>query len=76
MVIAIYVKVAQNPTYSVAVVASIILMALIYMLFYVRSENDWQFIYGIAYAFLFISVLIWILPFATLTLKRTHWGTR
>ncbi len=46
------------------------------MMFYVRSEKDWQFVYGVAYAFFYISVLIWILPFATLTLKRTHWGTR
>jgi hyaluronan synthase len=76
MVIAMYVKVIRQPAYGATVIASIILMALIYMLFYVRSEHDWQFIYGIAYAFLFISVLIWILPFATLTLRRTHWGTR
>jgi hyaluronan synthase len=76
MVITMYVRVIRDPVYGFAVVASIILMALIYMLFYVRSEHDWQFVYGIAYAFFFISVLIWILPFATLTLKRTHWGTR
>ena len=55
---------------------SVIVMALVYMMFYVRSEKDWQFVDGVAYAFFYISVLIWILPFATLTLKRTHWGTR
>ncbi len=51
-------------------------MALVYMMFYVRSEKDWQFVYGVAYAFFYISVLVSILPFATLTLKRTHWCTR
>jgi hyaluronan synthase len=76
MVVTMYVKVIQQPFYGFTVVASVIVMALVYMMFYVRSEKDWQFVYGVAYAFFYISVLIWILPFATLTLKRTHWGTR
>lgn len=76
VVVTMYVKVVQQPLYGISVVASVILMSLVYMLFYVRSEKDWQFVYGVAYAFFYISVLIWILPFATLTLKRTHWGTR
>jgi hyaluronan synthase len=76
MVVTMYAKVIQNPSYGFTVAASVLLMALIYMMFYVRSEKDWQFVFGVAYAFFYISVLIWILPFATLTLKRTHWGTR
>ena len=76
MVVTMYAKVIRNPSYGFTVAASVLLMALIYMMFYVRSEKDWQFVFGVAYAFFYISVLIWILPFATLTLKRTHWGTR
>jgi hyaluronan synthase len=76
IVVSMYLRVIQEPTYAVMVVASITMMALIYMMFYVRSEKDWQFIYGIIYAFFYVLILIWILPFATLTLRRTHWGTR
>jgi len=76
VVVSMYLRVIQEPIYVVMVVASITTMASIYMMFYVRSEKDWQFIYGILYAFFYVSILIWILPFATLTLRRTHWGTR
>ncbi len=76
IVVTTYLRVIQEPAYVVKVVASITMMAFIYMLFYVRAEKDWQFIYGIVYAFFYVSILIWILPFAALTLKRTHWGTR
>ncbi len=76
IVVTMYLRVIQEPIYVVMVVASITMMAFIYMMFYVRSEKDWQFIYGIIYAFFYVLILIWILPFATLTLRRTHWGTR
>ncbi len=76
VVVTMYSRVIQEPVYVVMVVASVTMMASIYMMFYVRSEKDWQFIYGIVYAFFYVSILIWILPFATLTLRRTHWGTR
>jgi len=76
VVVTMYLRVIQEPIYVVMAVASITMMAFIYMMFYVRSEKDWQFIYGIMYAFFYVLILIWILPFATLTLRRTHWGTR
>ena len=76
IVVTMYLRVIQEPVYIAMAVASITMMAFIYMMFYVRSEKDWQFIYGILYAFFYVLILIWILPFATLTLRRTHWGTR
>ena len=76
IVVSMWLRIILEPIYVVVVVASITIMASIYMMFYVRSEKDWQFIYGIAYAFFYVLILIWILPFATLTLRRTHWGTR
>ncbi|MEA3558825.1 MAG: glycosyltransferase [Candidatus Thermoplasmatota archaeon] len=72
----IYVRVALNPWHLVTVIGSIAAMAMIYMLFYIKTERNWQFVYGIAYAFFYITILIWILPYAMLTVNKTHWGTR
>jgi hypothetical protein len=51
-------------------------MAGIYMTFYVRVERDWHFIFGILYSFFYMAVLIWMLPYAMLTIKKNTWGTR
>ncbi|MDG6224216.1 MAG: glycosyltransferase [Candidatus Thermoplasmatota archaeon] len=76
ILLTLYVKVIMDPFYLLTVTASVIGMSMIYMLFYIRSERNWQFVFGIAYAFFYMSVLIWLLPYAMMTVGRTGWGTR
>ncbi|MFO8051789.1 MAG: glycosyltransferase [Thermoplasmatota archaeon] len=76
IILTMYFRIAMDPWHIITVVGSIAAMAMVYMIFYIKAERNWQFVYGIAYAFFFISILIWILPYAMLTVNRTHWGTR
>ncbi|MFW3146112.1 MAG: glycosyltransferase [Thermoplasmatota archaeon] len=76
LVATIYIRIFMDPAYLLTVVLSITTMAMIYMLFYVKAERNWRFVYGIAYAFFFITILIWLLPYAMFTINRTQWGTR
>ncbi|MGA1866491.1 MAG: glycosyltransferase [Thermoplasmatota archaeon] len=76
IVINLYIRIALDPFHLVTVVGSVIAMAMIYMYFYIRAERNWQFVYGIAYAFFFMTILIWILPYAMITVGKTSWGTR
>ena len=76
IIVNLYVRIALNPFHIITVVGSVLAMAMIYMYFYIRSERNWQFVYGIAYAFFFMTILIWLLPYAMLTVSKTSWGTR
>ncbi len=76
IIISIYIRIAMDPLYLLTVILSITLMSMLYMIFYVKAERNWRFVYGIVYAFFFMSILIWLMPYAFLTIGRTHWGTR
>ena len=76
IIVTIYFRVATEPRQLLTVLGSISTMAMVYMLFYIRSEKSWQFVYGIVYAFFFMTVLIWLLPYSIVTVNRNHWGTR
>jgi len=76
IIVSLYIRIAMDPFYIISVVASVIGMSMIYMLFYIRSERSWNFVFGIAYAFFYMTVLILLLPYAMLTVSRTGWGTR
>jgi hyaluronan synthase len=69
-------RIATDPVLILKFIGSISIMAGIYMTFYVRVERDWHFIFGILYSFFYMAVLIWMLPYAMLTIKKNTWGTR
>ncbi len=50
--------------------------AVIYGLIYLKSERSAQVIYGILYAWFAMVALMWVQPFATLTVRRNGWLTR
>ena len=52
------------------------LTAFFYMLYYLRSERNWEFAYGILYAYFSAFTLFWIFPYALLTLRSRSWMTR
>ncbi|MHC4676400.1 MAG: glycosyltransferase, partial [Planctomycetota bacterium] len=69
-------RIMQDMFLTLNFIGSISLMSMIYMAFYIRTERDWYFLYGIIYSFFYMFVLIWILPYALFTIKRNSWGTR
>lgn len=52
------------------------LISIIYMLYYIRTEKNSDFIYGILYSYVSIFTLQWIFPYAFATLKSKSWMTR
>jgi hyaluronan synthase len=70
------VGVAQDPETLLRIVFVIGLMALLYTLYYLRSQRSLDFIYGIAYSYFAFFALTWIFPYAVLTLRVRGWLTR
>jgi hyaluronan synthase len=65
-----------NPLLFVMFMSGFVLLGTVFALFarvYHRAEN-WAFMP--VFSVLFITVLIWQMPYALLTLKNTAWGTR
>ncbi len=52
------------------------LISLLYATYYLRSEKDLDFIYGIVYSYFSIFTLQWIFPYAFATLRSKSWMTR
>jgi hyaluronan synthase len=51
-------------------------MSALNMLYYLRSERSWDFVYGIFYAYFSFFTLFWIFPYAFFTLRSRSWMTR
>jgi hyaluronan synthase len=52
------------------------LMSLLNVLYYLRSERSWNFVYGIFYSYFSAFTLFWIFPYALFTLRSRSWMTR
>lgn len=46
------------------------------MLYYLRSERSWDFVYGIFYSYYSVFALFWIMPYAVFTARARGWLTR
>lgn len=55
---------------------ALLLVSAFNMLYYLRSERSWDFIYGIGYAFFSVFALFWIFPYALCTARAQGWLTR
>jgi hyaluronan synthase len=51
-------------------------MAGLNMLYYLRSERSWDFLFGIFYAYFSFFTLFWVFPYAAATLRARSWLTR
>ncbi|MGE5248018.1 MAG: glycosyltransferase family 2 protein [Verrucomicrobiota bacterium] len=51
-------------------------MAGLNMLYYLRSELSWDFVFGIFYAYFSFFTLFWVFPYAAATLRARSWLTR
>lgn len=66
----------EDPSIIVRFLLAIGLAAFFYMLYYLKSERNWEFAYGILYAYFSAFTLFWIFPYALLTLRSRSWMTR
>jgi hyaluronan synthase len=66
----------EEPWIVVRFLLAIGLTAFFYMLYYLKSERNWEFAYGILYAYFSAFTLFWIFPYALLTLRSRSWMTR
>ncbi|MGH8362750.1 MAG: glycosyltransferase family 2 protein [Gammaproteobacteria bacterium] len=68
--------IAWHPATLARFLCAIGLMACFNMLYYLRSERSWDFVYGIFYSFYSAFALFWIFPYAVLTVRAKSWLTR
>ncbi len=70
------VLVANHPEVFLRLCCAILLISSFNMLYYLRGERSWDFVYGIAYSFFAAFALFWIFPYALCTLRAQGWLTR
>jgi hyaluronan synthase len=66
----------NDPASVVRMLVAIMVVSTLYVLYYLRSERSWDFVFGIAYAYFSFFALTWIFPYAALTLRARSWLTR
>lgn len=64
------------PIVMVKFFAGLGVLTMVYMLYYLSQERDWEFIYGIIYSYFAFFALNWVQPYAFLTLRNSRWLTR
>ena len=52
------------------------LMACLYSIVYLGYFRDGIWVYGVAFCFFYMLVLVWQTYYAILTVRQNHWGTR
>jgi len=66
----------KDPASVMRMLLAIMVVSLVYVLYYLRSERSWDFVFGILYAYFSFFALTWIFPYAALTLRARGWLTR
>lgn len=66
----------QDPMTIVRLLFAMGLISFFNMLYYLHSEHSWDFVYGILYAYFSFFFLLWVFPYAALTLRSRSWMTR
>jgi len=66
----------SDPASIVRMLLAIMVVSTLYVLYYLRSERSWDFVFGILYAYFSFFGLTWIFPYAALTLRARGWLTR
>lgn len=66
----------QDPTAILRMLVAIMIVSTVYVMYYLRSERSWDFVFGILYAYFSFFALTWIFPYAALTVRARGWLTR
>jgi hyaluronan synthase len=70
------VAICLNPIILAKVIAAMAVVSCVLCLYYVSTERDLDFVYGVVFSFYTFFFLKWIRPYAFLTLKDGRWLTR
>jgi hyaluronan synthase len=65
-----------HPATMLRLFCAIGLFSMLNMLYYLRSERSWDFLYGIIYAYFSFLALFWVFPYALFTVRSRSWMTR
>ncbi len=68
--------VMHHPWVVFRIVVAIGLFSFLNMLYFLRSERSWGFLYGVVYAYFSTVALFWIFPYAVVTIRAKGWLTR
>jgi hyaluronan synthase len=66
----------HDPATLLRMLVAIGAVSTFYMLYYLRSERSWHFVYGILYGYYSFFALSWIFPYAVVTVRARSWLTR
>ncbi len=66
----------QNPMTLLRVLFMIGFVSTVNIIYYLRIEKSWDFIYGILYSYFAFFTLFWIFPYALATVRSRSWMTR
>ena len=66
----------QDPMTLLKVLFIIGVISSLNMIYYLRSEQSWDCIYGVLYSYFAFFTLFWIFPYALATLRSRSWMTR
>ncbi len=66
----------KNPMIFIIFIFGFILLGLVFSLFVKVHNNSKYWMYMPIFSLLFVSCFIWQMPWALITLRQTHWGTR
>ncbi len=66
----------HDPATLFRLLLAIGLMSFLNVLYYLRSERSWRFVYGILYSYFSAFTLFWIFPYALFTVRSRSWMTR
>ena len=66
----------NDPASIVRMLLAIMVVSTLYVMYYLRSERSWDFVFGILYGYFSFFALTWIFPYAALTLRARGWLTR
>jgi hyaluronan synthase len=64
------------PLVLIKLLAAVGVISLVNLIYYLWLERDWEFIYGVIYAYYAFFLLQWIYPYACVTVRNRHWLTR
>jgi hyaluronan synthase len=66
----------QSPLTLVRMMIGIGIVSTFYMLYFLKTERSWDFVFGILYAYFSVFALTWIFPYALLSVRARSWLTR
>jgi hyaluronan synthase len=67
---------AHEPAVLARLLVAMGFVSLLNMLYFLRSERSFDFLYGVLYAYFSALTLFWIFPYAALTVRARSWLTR